>query len=167
MLSLHPRVKDLIKLLPEYQMQRDKGMDAGHLAEKLNMPLKDVISFLTEEDILVEGQVDLELFRVFVRKNPDAKTRLIENLGISTDVLDSLLLTSDETVVGTIWQKRQQTRLMPLFNGFMFFFFAAKLPFYLILLIMNGIVCLLIAQLYLSERPPSARDLVLKALKET
>lgn len=166
MLATIPHTEELKQFLPKYIANRDRGMDAGHLAEELNIALKDVISFLVEEEILVDEYIDLELFRVLIRKNPNVKSYLIRRFDISEEVLDRMLLTPDNPIVRGIWEKKQQIMLMPFINCFAWFFLATNAPVHLILEMLGIFTVILMAWSCTTERPDSSKDLILKALKE-
>ena len=92
-------IQKLEEILPIYKKNRTKGMNAGHISDQTGIPLKDVISFLIEKKVLSGEQVDLELVRVMITRNPELKKAFTGKSGSSLTELDLALATDDSNAL--------------------------------------------------------------------
>jgi hypothetical protein len=165
MLAVLPQVDELKRLLPKYISERHKGMDAGHLADELGIPLKDVISYLIEEKELSDENIDLELFRVMVRKQKDIDLFLQKFFDISKEELDKMLLNPHNSISREVWENKQQRMLIPFVGSFGLFLLASQMPIQMILNVLGLLFTVLMAKLISEKRPESSRELVLGAFR--
>jgi hypothetical protein len=159
-------IEKLEKILPEYLTNRTKGMHAGDIAEKLDIPLKDVISFLIEKDILKGEQIDLELARVILAKNPYLKNAILERINIPFTVLDRALATQDENTLREIWKQFEESKISPIFSGFVVFLFALNFPYNVVLTLCTVLLTLLCKKFLEKEPPKSNVEAIINMFKE-
>ena len=133
MISSIDGVEKLKGVLLEYKTQREKGMNAGHIASKLDIPLKDVISFLIEENVLTGEQIDLELARVLLSKNPELRDRIWKRFGLPPNLLDKALVTQDQALWEYVWEQYKTPEIFPMFSSVVFFLFAMNMSYSLVL----------------------------------
>ena len=158
-------LKRLEKLLPEYLAKRSKGMHAGNIADKLNLPLKDVISFLIEEDVLRDEQVDLELARVILAKNPQLKESIIERINLPYSRLDHALAIQDEETLKAAVGKSEIDEMYMILPQFVVFLGALQLPYTIAVMLFTAIVALLLNGTLQRIMPLSVVETTMKMLK--
>lgn len=92
-------IKKLNEILPLYIKKRNEGMTAGYISKKTGIPLKDVISFLIEKKVITGEQVDLELVRVMIERNPELQNAITQNSNSTIKEIDNALATSDSDAI--------------------------------------------------------------------
>jgi len=156
------------EILHQYKTERERGVTATFIAEKTGVPLKEVIAYLIEKEILKGDQIDLELIRMYLQKTPEHRDKICVHLGLSADDLDKLLVKEDLTLKKEIWKKFIQTRKFVIFTslalGINPLLFSSISTLIIYLLILFSIV--LTYQYQLFKEPSSTLDLMLKILEE-
>lgn len=138
-------LKRLEKLLPEYIAKRSKGMHAGNMADKLNLPLKDVVSFLIEKNVLRDEQVDLELTRVILAKNQQLRESIVKRINLPYDRLDHALATQDEETLKEAVGKSETNQLHILLPQLAVFVGVLQVPYTIAIMLFTTLVTLLLS----------------------
>jgi len=158
-------LKRLEKLLPEYCAKRSKGMHAGNIADKLDLPLKDVISFLIEKSVLKDEQVDLELARVILAKNPHLRESIAKRIKLPYEKLDYALATQDEKTLREAVGASQMTAVYIILPQVAIFLIALKFPYNIAVMLLTAIASLLLTEAIGRATRSSIVETAIKMLK--
>lgn len=159
-------IEKLDKLAIGFQNQRSKGLTANYLANKSEVSLKDVMSYLIEKEILVGEQIDLELLRVLFEKNEALRNKTCQHLGISYDILDELLVTEKPSLKNDLWGLHQRKKIPLYLSGVMFSINPLVLSSVLTLIsYLIAIICAI--NIYLAFNEPSTTlNAILRIMEE-
>ena len=160
---------ELEKIMPKYLASREKGMTAWDVSKKMGMPLKEVISFLMERDILNNEQIDLELVRIMLANNQELKNRLITRYSLSIPKIDYALVTQNNKIFEEIWDQFNTAKIslnfpiviLPLVSLFK----SRGMPYVLIII---PLLFIFFSEYFFPEeaKPESNIDKILKIFKE-
>jgi hypothetical protein len=167
-IGLKPKdLKKLEKALPEYVNKRERGMHAGILAQKLGLPLKDVMSFLIQKDILKDEQVDLELTRVILSRNPDLKQSIMRRIDMQYEKFDRALAIQDEKILKEICWKSDSNEMYVLLPQFVILLGVMQLPYSIALMICMALATLLLNGTLQRVMSRSSIETIMKMLTES
>jgi len=165
-IGLSPKdLKRLERILPEYIDKRYKGMNAGNVAEKLKIPLKDVISFLIEKNVLRDEQVDMEFARVILAKNPSLRESIVARIDLSYDKLDRALALRDEKILKEAMGKSEISEIQILFPQIVVFLSLLSLPYTVTVMLCMTMIALVLNGAIERIMPLSAVEITMKMLK--
>lgn len=170
MIEFGPKPKDLKKLekaLPEYLKKRGAGMHAGIVAQRLHLPLKDVISFLIEKDVLKDQQVDLELTRVILDRNPNLRQTIMRRIDMRYEKLDHALAIQDEKLLKEICGKSEINEIYALLPQFVIFLGVMRLPYSIALMICMSLITFLFTGTLQRVMSRSSIETIVRMLKES
>lgn len=137
-------LKRLERLLPEYLAKRSKGMNAADMADKLGLPLKDIVSFLIERDILREEQVDLEFARIILAKNPELRESIVKRIDLSYAKLDHAIAVQDGRTLKEAVRKSEIKEICILLPQFAVILSVLQFPYAIAVMLFTTIVTLLL-----------------------
>jgi hypothetical protein len=160
-LGMHD-VQKLEKILPEYCSKRAAGMHAGVIAERVGLPLKDVISFLIDKGILSGEQVDLELARVMLARNSGLKRSILEKSGMPYREIDHALAVQDSKVLQEICGQFEFQQVYLLIPSFAMLTVSFGLSFELALGMCALFVSFLLAEAWQKLVPRTNAELVMR-----
>jgi len=159
------KLKELEGILPEYLSKRNKGMHVGMIAEKLGLPLKDVMSFLIEKNVLRNEEVDLELTRVILHKNPNFRRSVVKRVGLSFKSLDYALATQNEKLLEEVRMHIAIEEVYYLFPKFVIFICIMSLPYGIALNVCMALFVFLLIEVLKKGMPKSSLQTVVKMLR--
>jgi hypothetical protein len=160
-------MKRLEKVLPDYLANRNRGLHAGIIAERLGLPLKDVISFLIEKNVLRDEQVDLELTRVILARNSALRQSIVKRIDMPYEKLDRALAIQDDKILKEVGGKTEINELYALFPQFIIFLGVLEFPYAVALMICTTLAMLLLGGALQKVMLRSTIETVTKILRES
>ncbi len=168
MVEYYMKREDMEKLngiLPLYVKKRTKGMNAGNISEQTGIPLKDVMSFLIERNILNGEQVDLELARVMISRNMDLRENILAKTNTTFKKLDLALAAQDSQKLREIGGQSEFQQAFSIIPQFMVFGSILQMPFNLTMSLCLALAGFLIMQVLQKYNPKSNIEIVTKILE--
>lgn len=155
-------LRKLQKMLATYKRNRIKGMNAAILAERVNLPLKDVVSFLIDSNELRGEQVDLELARVMLYKNSKLRNAIMMRNNVTYAELDYALATQDNALLRNVCNQSGIQQAYSLVPQFIIFAGLFSMPYEIAISICAILVGTLFTVAYQKLKPISNAELVIK-----